>query len=127
MVLSGGVSIIRPIRRQLIGSARWIAHLHRDELGGNAVQRRGRENGHPIHLVPDQTRERRYAGLGVDSVTGPGERAYVEVVDRVEILPVRLSPRPCKAASRLGVVLERNFLDDGFGHGPRLFDRKWIR
>src|SRR3989304_4533036 len=66
IVLCDTRSIIRPVGRQLIDSARWIAHLHGDELGGNAVQRRGRENGHLIHLVPGQTRERRHTGLRVD-------------------------------------------------------------
>src|SRR3972149_12168055 len=98
MVLSGTLSVIRPVGRQFIGGARWIAHLHRDELGGNAVQRRGRENGHLIHLVPSQTRERRRSRLRVDSVAGPGEIADVEVIDGIEILPVRLRPWTCKAA-----------------------------
>src|SRR3990172_867081 len=100
IVLSDALSIIRPVGRQLIDGARRIAHLHGDELGGNAVQRRGREYGHLIHLVSGQTRERRRARLRVDSIAGPGEIGDVEVVDRIEILPVRLSPRPRKAAGR---------------------------
>src|SRR3990172_8472514 len=111
IVLSGAVSIIRPVGRQLIDGARWIAHLHGDELGGNSVQRRGGD-GHLIHLVTRQTRKRSGSSLRVDSVAGPGEIADVEVVNRVEILPVRLSPRPCKPASRLGVVLARDLLCD---------------